>query len=75
MPKKADTDTSEKRSHPVMLRMSDAEIAALEALEDELIAARHPALDVLGGTVTRSDLLRLCIHRGMRELRAEALRG
>lgn len=68
-------DNPEKRSHPIMLRMSDAELAALEALEAELIAAKHPALDALGGTVTRSDLLRLCVHRGMRALRAEGLLG
>ena len=68
-------DTAGARSHPIMLRMSDVELASLEDLEDELVQAAHPALDALGGAATRSDVLRLCIHRGMRALREEVRRG
>lgn len=78
MPRKAKTTPEESeargsRDHPIMLRMSDAELESLEMLERDLVSARHPALDALGGSINRSALLRLVIHRGMRALREEMM--
>jgi hypothetical protein len=74
-PAAGETET-EGRGHPIMLRMSSAELADLDALAAELqrghpLTGPHPALDALGGVITRSALIRLCIHRGKRELRGE----
>lgn len=61
----------EPRTEPIMLRMTPAELADLDALADELQRAGHSALDASGGVVTRSSVIRLCIHRGKRVLREE----
>jgi hypothetical protein len=52
-----DDDLSPK-TQPIMLRMSPAELDALDHLASELERRGHPALDALSNGLTRSALIR-----------------
>lgn len=61
---------------PLQVRSTPEFLARLDALAADLVAAGHPIADVLTEargrpSLTRTDVVRLCIARGERVLREE----